>query len=60
VRASVLEFHNGKTNASGLGFYYADMSYESVKDTDYYISDQYQNINLSLLNLPDYLYKNGF
>lgn len=60
VRASVLEFHNGKENPSGLGFYFADMNYEIVKDTELFISSQYQNINLSLLNLPDYLYKNGF
>ena len=60
VRASVLEFHNGKENPSGLGFYFADMNYEIVKDTELFVSSQYQNINLSLLNLPDYLYKNGF
>lgn len=60
IRASVLEFHNGKENPSGLGFYYADMNYEIVKNQDFYISQQYQNINLSLLNLPDYLYQNGY
>lgn len=60
TRAGVLEFHNGKENPSGLGFYYADMNYEIVKACDFYVSDQYQNINLSLLNLPDYLYKNGY
>lgn len=60
VRSSVLEFHNGKENPSGLGFYYADMNYEIVKNGDFFISNQYQNINLSLLNLPDYLYKNGY
>ena len=58
-RASVLEFHNGKSNPSGLGFYFADMNYEIVKG-ERFISDQYQNINLSLLNLPDYLYENGY
>jgi len=60
VRSSVLEFHNGKSNPSGLGFYFADMNYEIVKNGDFFVSDQYQNINLSLLNLPDYLYKNGY
>lgn len=60
VRSSVLEFHNGKENPSGLGFYYADMNYEIVKNADFYVSEQYQNINLSLLNLPEYLYDNGY
>jgi hypothetical protein len=36
------------------------MNYEIVKNGDFFISNQYQNINLSLLNLPDYLYKNGY
>lgn len=60
TRAGVLEFHNGKQNPSGLGFYYADMNYEVVKNHEFYISDQYCNVNLSLINLPDYLYKNGY
>lgn len=60
VRASVLEFHNGKSNPSGLGFYFADMNYEIVRNNDYYVSQQYQNVNLSLINLPDYLYDNGY
>lgn len=59
-RASVLEFHNGKENPSGLGFFYADMNYEIVRDTKVFVSDQYQNINLSLLELPNILYNNGF
>jgi hypothetical protein len=46
-RASVLEFHNGKTNSSGLGFYYVDMSYEIVDNHEAFISEQYQNISLS-------------
>jgi hypothetical protein len=60
TRASVLEFHNGKSNPSGLGFYFADMNYEIVRNKDFYISQQYQNVNLSLINLPDYLYDNGY
>lgn len=60
TRASVLEFHNGKSNPSGLGFYFADMNYEIVRNNDCYVSQQYQNVNLSLINLPDYLYDNGY
>lgn len=60
ARSSVLEFHNGKTNASGLGFYYIDMSYEIVNNHTNFISEQYQNISLSWLELDDVLYTNGF
>lgn len=59
-RASVLEFHNGKTNSSGLGFYYIDMSYEVVNNHTGFISEQYQNISLSWLELDDILYENGY
>lgn len=59
-RASVLEFHNGKENPSGLGFFYADMNYEIVKEGLPFISEQYTNINLSLLELPNVLYKDGY
>lgn len=59
-RASVLEFHNGKENPSGLGFFYADMNYEIIKNDYAYISEQYTNINLSLLELPNILYVNGY
>lgn len=59
-RASVLEFHNGKTNSSGLGFYYVDMSYEIVDNHNNFISEQYQNISLSWLELDDVLYNNGY
>lgn len=59
-RASVLEFHNGKENPSGLGFYYVDMNYEVTRDRVGFISDQYTNINMSLLEMPDILYINGY
>ena len=59
-RTSVLEFHNGKTNSSGLGFYYVDMSYEIVDNHSKFISEQYQNISLSWLELDDILYKDGY
>lgn len=59
-RASVLEFHNGKENPSSLGFYYADMTYEVDKDNMKVINFQYQNVNLSLLNMSTILYENGY
>lgn len=32
-RAFIMEGHNGKSNVSGLGFYYVDMTYERCKRT---------------------------
>lgn len=59
-RASVLEFHNGKENPGSLGFYYADMTYEVDRDNVKVINFQYQNVNLSLLNISTILYQNGY
>lgn len=59
-RASVFEFHNGKENPGSLGFYYADMTYESVIESESTISKQYQDLNLSLLHLSTVLYKDGY
>lgn len=60
IRASVLEFHNGKENPSGLGFLYVDMTYDQHKDGYTSITSNYQDVNLSWLNLPTVLYENGF
>lgn len=59
-RASVLEFHNGKENPSGLGFYYVDMNYEVTRNRIGFVSEQYTNINMSLLEMPNILYMNGY
>jgi hypothetical protein len=59
-RVSVMEFHNGKTNPSGLGFYYIDMTYEVCKDGYLNIANQYTNVNLSLLNIATILYQDGY
>lgn len=59
-RASILEFHNGKENPGSLGFYYADMTYEVDRDNISLVNFQYQNVNLSLLNISTVLYENGF
>lgn len=59
-RTSILEFHNGKVNSSGLGFYYIDMSYEIISEHTWFISEQYQNISLSWLEIDDVLYENGY
>lgn len=60
IRASVLEFHNGKENPSGLGFLYVDMTYDQHREGYASITSGYQDVNLSWLNLPTILYNDGF
>lgn len=60
IRASVLEFHNGKENPSGLGFLYVDMTYDQHREGYASITNGYQDVNLSWLNLPTILYEEGF
>ena len=59
-RVSIMEFHNGKSNPAGLGFYYVDMTYEVCSESHYSIANQYVNVNLSLLNIPTILYREGY
>ena len=56
-RVSVIEMHNGKENPTGLPFRYCDMTYEVVSDTIEYISDEYEDVNMSKFTFPEYLYK---
>ena len=53
-RAFMFELHNGKRNATGLPFRYADMSYEEVneeKDIES-VAMQFQDIPLTLYKYP--------
>ena len=59
-RVSVMEFHNGKSNPGGLGFYYVDMTYEVCSEGHFNVASQYVNVNLSLLNIPTILYREGY
>ena len=59
-RVSIMEFHNGKSNPAGLGFYYVDMTYETCNDGQLNVANQYVNVNLSLLNIPTILYQEGY
>lgn len=56
-RAFLFELHNGKKNASGLPFRYADMSYEEVNDekNGESVALQFQDIPLTLYKYPHYL-----
>lgn len=59
-RAFILEMHNGKENPTSLPFLYCDMTYEEVNEQHdvRYINDEYENLNMSKYDLPNYLYKN--
>lgn len=59
TRVLLMEFHNGKENGSGLPFMYGDMTIEESVTTDQ-ISSFYQNVNLSNLSMPNYLYEHRF
>ena len=52
--------HNGKENPTGLPFRYCDMTYEVVFDSVPYVSDEYEDVNMSRFTFPDYLYKHRY
>lgn len=54
-RVSVLEMHNGKENPTSLPFLYCDMTYEEVREHVPYISDEYENLNMSKFYFPSYI-----
>jgi hypothetical protein len=56
-RAFLFEFHNGKKNASGLPFRFADMTYEEINEERKVdkIGIKFQNIPLTLYKYPHYL-----
>ena len=61
-RAFLFEFHNGKSNGSGLPFRYIDMTYEEVNEERKVdkIAMQCQNIPLTLYRFPNYLQQKKF
>lgn len=59
-RASVLEMHNGKENPTALPFIYCDMTYEETKGKTPYISEEYENLNMSKFTFPTYLWKKRY
>ena len=56
-RAFIFELHNGKRNASGLPFRFADMSYEETNEEKNIesVAMQFQDIPLTLYKYPHYL-----
>lgn len=59
-RACVMEFHNGTSNFSSLGFLYAAMTYEETKEGEPSVSRTYGEISLSLFNIANIMYKQGY
>ena len=59
-RASILEMHNGKENPTSLPFIYCDMTYEETRGEIPYISDEYENMNMSKFTFPSYVYEHRF
>ena len=60
TRACVMEFHNGTSNFSSLGFLYAAMTYEETRDGINKVSKVYSEVSLSLFNIADVMYNRGF
>lgn len=59
-RACVMEFHNGTSNFSSLGFLYAAMTYEETRDGEPSVSKIYGEISLSLFNIANVMYEQGY
>ena len=55
-RAYIMEYHNGKENPTLLPFIYLDMTFEETANKSMnFIHKEYQNMNVSLFNLPMYI-----
>lgn len=57
-RAYILEFHNGKSNPSGLQWQFGDLTF--INDGTDDISDEIQNVSLSRYNFANIVYQNGY
>ena len=57
-RAYILEFHNGKSNPSGLQWQYGDLTFISDGTDD--ITDEMQNVSLSRYNFANVIYERGY
>ena len=57
-RAYILEFHNGKSNPSGLQWQYGDLTF--INDGTDDISDEMQNVSLSRYNFANVIYECGY
>ena len=58
-RVLFLEMHNNTNNISGLPFYYADASCESLDDNSYPIAEYCKQVKLSLMPFATELFEKG-
>lgn len=59
-RACVMEFHNGTSNFSSLGFLYAAMTYEETREDILPVSQIYNEVSLSLFNIANVMYQDSY
>lgn len=59
-RVLFMELHNNTGNISGMPFYYASASCESLDDNVPPIADQYSEVKLSLMPFATYLFENKY
>ena len=59
-RVIFMELHNNTGNISGMPFYYASASCESLDDGVLPVASQYLDIKLSLMPFASHLFKSGF
>lgn len=59
-RACVMEFHNGTSNFSSLGFLYAAMTYEETRENVQPVSQIYNEVSLSLFNIANVMYRDSY
>lgn len=59
-RVILLELHNGISNNSGLPFAKCSATYESINEGVIPVSDQYQDLNLSLMPFATTLFNDGY
>ena len=57
-RAYILEFHNGKSNPSGLQWQFGDLTF--INDGTDDISDEIQNVSLSRYNFSNIIHEKGY
>lgn len=57
-RAYILEFHNGKSNPTGLQWQYGDLTF--INDGTDDISDEIQNVSLARYNFANLIHTRGY
>lgn len=59
-RVFVLEAHNGGSNLTNLPFLYVDMTYESVRNGEPLLEDEYKNVRLQRYGFSTFLFSNNY